>query len=499
MQRFWISIILLVYSATAWCGEGQHYTKPVWLVVTRKMFIDEIKPLVEKRKKDGYKVVCSTSSVKQSIQNTDPSPSFLLLVGDCEKGKEDTPWYIPTLWRKLYRWRKIQDEEFASDMLYGDMDNDLIPDIPVGRLPVRNKGQVKAVISKIISYEKQPRQLSDLNVIIWAGAPGYSAVVDAFAMNAVRVFIGQNLPQWIYPRLILADRNDPFCSWPSMQPELFADLLKEGGVVSLMVGHSTTSSFFSMRYNRRSVRFGVSQLRFLSMSEKILPPIIQTTCYTGNFTCPSFSLAKEMFLLSKGPVAVIGATTESQPLTNGYTDLCLASELGSADHRLGVFFLNAQKKMLTYRNFIMEKMLKNAEGKLEENINIKKLKCDQILMYVILGDPATRLKLPEKLICVTEKKEEGVYWKAGKPSGADMLYVTFKPDNRKTEMAANSATKEQAEKRYKEADKVYEFTVLERMEKNKEWKGMIDKNGILRLVAIGSQKSYVYSSMIRIP
>ena len=49
------------------------------------------------------------------------------------------------------------------------------------------------------------------------------------------------------------------------------------------------------------------------------------------------------------------------------------------------------------RDFMMEHLLKDAEGKLEDEISVGKLKRDQILMYALLGDPATHLRIPDLL------------------------------------------------------------------------------------------------------
>ncbi len=72
-------------------------------------------------------------------------------------------------------------------------------------------------------------------------------------------------------------------------------------------------------------------------------------------------------------------------------------------------------------------MLQDAEGKLEDEIDIAKLRRDQALMYAILGDPAMKLKLPvpapDSLGLITEKIEGGWTWTVPKPEGATRLIV----------------------------------------------------------------------------
>ena len=45
----------------------------------------------------------------------------------------------------------------------------------------------------------------------------------------------------------------------------------------------------------------------------------------------------------------------------------------------------------------MEMMLRDVEGKLDKEMDEAKLRRDQLLMYAILGDPATHLRLPQPL------------------------------------------------------------------------------------------------------
>ena len=51
---------------------------------------------------------------------------------------------------------------------------------------------------------------------------------------------------------------------------------------------------------------------------------------------------------------------------------------------------------------------------------------DQVLMYELLGDPATRLRLPEKLQASVEKIDGKWHWRAVKPPRAAQLEVGFR-------------------------------------------------------------------------
>ena len=68
----------------------------------------------------------------------DPAPEYLLIIGDVN--------HIP----------KSDETSNISDMYYGefDGDGDYIPEMFIGRLPVSDTNEVKAVVNKIIQYEK---------------------------------------------------------------------------------------------------------------------------------------------------------------------------------------------------------------------------------------------------------------------------------------------------------------------------------------------------------
>jgi hypothetical protein len=145
-------LLVVLLAAPAFAEREVTNEKPIWLVVTRPVFLKVIKPLAEMRSKDGFETFVSTRPIPEAIAALKRRPASLLLVGDDEPGKQEEPWYVPSRRRKLYRWRITQREEFASDALWGDFDGDLIPDVPVGRIPARTAEQLRPVVKKIIAF-----------------------------------------------------------------------------------------------------------------------------------------------------------------------------------------------------------------------------------------------------------------------------------------------------------------------------------------------------------
>jgi hypothetical protein len=473
--------------------------KPIWLAVTRPVFLEAVKPLAEVRSKDGFETVVSTKPIGEALAALKRRPAFLLLVGDDELGKQKEPWYVPSRRRKLYRWRAPQKKEFASDTLWGDFNSDLIPDIPVGRIPVRTAEQLKVVVNKIIAFEQKQPALDDLRLPIWAGAAGYNSMVNTMTTGLLLNTVRTNASEWSRPWIISADTSHSLCGWPFDQPGMFTRQLKRGGVMTVLMGHADSNHFFSMVFQGKGVGYVPAHFEDVLAAGKPGPPTVIIACSAGSFTGPRNCLCESLLLTPGGPVAVIGATTESHPLTNYFSGLCLVRERGEKDKRLGTVWLAAQQKAMKTRDFIIERMLVNIEGKLEEKMNVARLRRDQILMYALLGDPATRLHLPDKLGGKIERLDDGWHWQVDKPKDATRLYVGLRPAGQNFPTAELPLEKEAARKRFDQANATFDFQPLAELAADKAWKGTINKEGTLRFVAVARKRIYAVTFDLKFP
>jgi hypothetical protein len=474
--------------------------KPIWLVVTRPRFQEAVKPLEQKRSKDGFETLISTKPVAEAIAALKRRPAFLLLVGDDEPGKQKEPWYVPSRRTELYRWRQwSQREEFASDTLWGDLDGDLVPDIPVGRIPVRTTEQLKLVVKKIIAFEQRQPTLDDLRLPIWAGAPGFNPMVDSLTTMLLLNIVRDNASEWLRPWLLSADKMHPLCGWPPDHSTKFTKQLKRGGISAVLIGHGMTDYFHSMTFKNKRISYAAADAKDALARAPAAPPLIIIACYCGSFAEKENCLAESLLLMPGGPVAVIGATTESHPLPNYFSGLCLLRTLSGGDRRLGSMWLNSQRQAMKSRDFIIERLLMHAEGKLEEKIDVAKLRRDGILMYALLGDPATRLHLPDNLEGKIERLNDGWRWRVDKPKDATRLYVGIRPAGRDFPTVQLPLEKEAARKRFEQANVTFGFEPLAELTADKPWKGTINKEGILRLVAVGPKCIYVVTFNLKPP
>jgi hypothetical protein len=460
--------------------------KPLWLVVGSAELTEPLKALAEKRRSEGFETLVSDRPVAEVVAAASRRPDFLLLVGDDEPGQEKSPWFLPAKRKKLYRWRSVQPQDFPSDAAWGELDGDGVPAIPVGRIPARTRAQVELVVRKILAFESQPPTAADLQLTVWLGSPEYNAAINAMASGLGVTMIQTKGPQWLRPWFVSGNPSDPFCGWPPTQPAKFTRQMKQGGILSVLMGHASADAFYSMQFADKPISYTADDAAGELGKGPPLPPMVFFSCESGNFTRPRPCQAKSLLFLPGGPVATIGATTESHPLTNYFSGVCLLAALGGQEKRLGAIWLSAQRHASRTRDFLMELLLRDVEGTLEKEINVEKLRHDEMLMYALLGDPATRLRLPEPLEASVERAESGWRWRARRPPGATHLEVGF----RKPQALAMSPDKkptsaEEADKAADAANACFAFTAQPSPPNDGSWTGICDRPGWLRLVAIG--------------
>jgi len=466
--------------------------KPVWLAVTTPGLAEGLKPLVEKRQQEGFEAVVSTDPVGEAIKKAGKRLAYLVLVGDDERGQEAQPWYVGAKRVKAYPWHEGQAVEFASDPAWGDLNGDKVPDVPVGRIPARTKEQVELIVGKILSYEKAPATADDLRLPFWGGPAGYGPTIDNMSTGMLLTSIKFHAPRWCVPWLICGPQNSVLAGVATDQAKLYTDQVRRGGVLAVLMGHGNTGSFAG------TFSYTVRQAQDTLSKGPVAPPMVVFTCLCGDFTAKD-CLTKAFLMLPGGPVATIGATAESHPLTNYYSGVSLLRALKGNQTRLGDVWMTTQREMLGMRNVLAETMLSKVEGTGGGDIDIPALKRDQFLMYALLGDPATHLKLPQKLEVTVERKGNVWEWKAVKPQGSDHLEAGYRAEIKASSNRELAKDNTEARRIFNEFNAGLDFAPITSLGAKDEWKGIVDKEGWLRLVATGGPQLYVGVVQLKIP
>ena len=142
------------------------------VVISYKDFLEALEPLKQQREAQGLSVALldvedlydefnfgnkSPQAIRDFLVRTmaqwHKAPSFVLLVGDSSfdprnyfgEGDYD---FVPT------KILETSNMETASDDWFADLDDDGLPNMAVGRIPVRTPEDIAAVVTKILGYEK---------------------------------------------------------------------------------------------------------------------------------------------------------------------------------------------------------------------------------------------------------------------------------------------------------------------------------------------------------
>ncbi|GAJ11238.1 unnamed protein product, partial [marine sediment metagenome] len=211
-----------------------------------------------------------------------------------------------------------------------------------------------------------------------------------------------------------------------------------------------------MRLNGKTITYSAAHARKVLAIGKPAPPMVIIACNTGRFEGHENCLAESLLLMPAGPVAVVAATTESHELTNYFVALCLSQQLGEKNKRFGSIWLAAQHKAINTRDIIMERILCNAD----EKADLAKVRRDHILMYALLGDPATPLHLPDRLHASVKYTPGTWHWDVPKPQGATKLYAGLRPSVQVLSRIAPQSEKAAALKLFQQANDTFAFKPL---------------------------------------
>jgi hypothetical protein len=384
----------------------------LYLVVTRDLFSETMERWVAERRKNGFDVLIrtwkrapSTTEIRDWIrQQADKNGGpcrYILIVGDCGADEEKWgEWHIPSI-KYEFQFNQ-QAHKFVTDALYGDLDRNGSPDVPVGRLAVRSTSQLKVQIRKILTYQNRKPAPGRFRAVIWAGAKGYTPEI-----RYITGFMTERLPQWISP-FIIDGAVHPGCSgYLTDQPAVFLGQLGQSPFLSVVASHGSFRSVTLASYRGKDNFLSVEDVAQMT-SPGPSGVMFLLGCDSGRFnTSRSLgpSLSEAFAGHPGGPVGVVAATAETNPLTNYFFAEAMIDQLDSPKRTIGDFMIGVQRTL--YRKG-KRSLAENAQGdqlakRLMASVPDNERKVlfapehlrHEVLMYNLLGDPACELKLPQ--------------------------------------------------------------------------------------------------------
>lgn len=471
--------------------------KPVWLVVTRPMFVEPLEPLVAQRCRQGYETVVSTEPLADALQSLSRAPECILIVGDHDDTALDAPWCVPTFRLVSSFHYPGRLPIYSCDMLFGDLDGDGAPDVPVGRIPVRTAGDLTTVVDKILWYEQRPPSLDDLRLPVWTGKPDFGAATDSMVGAFVLATLAAKAHGWEELWLLTADEQHPLSCDASDEAPQFIAQVHRGGALAAMMGHGLDQFFVSRRAigtpNAEPHAYTILDAWRDFTEGRPAPPLFIFACYCGEFSSRARSLAEVFLQRPAGPVAVVAATDRSHPLMNYYASVCLLQAIGGGTKPIGELWLDVQRGALEQRDPILDRLAVSLDSDIAVVSDLDEIRGSHLLMYALLGDPAMPLRLPERLEVTVERcGNPGEWrWRAEKPRGALSLHVGLRPQQTPLARSPKRLTREGALDRLAKANSRFVFATIEQLDEGQPWEGVVTGEGTLRLVAMSGDKLYV--------
>jgi len=379
------------------------------LVVSPPIFDAALQPWVERRQAEGYQITRlsvasrSADSVDFGIQTapvatpdelraeirrfalSPPGPesvAAVVLVGDG----------APTL-SAPFGWRDVvpaprlapqvvqlfgSEDHLATDSFYSDLDDDGVPDVPLGRFPVETPAELTALVAKIARYETASpvgdwtRKINvvagpnglDLSVVgsspddasaaPSAALAGLSSFVDSVVDNMSRQLFSEFLPQEYAVSLTRCSLKSEFCPYPPTFGRTFLDRANEGALFLVYLGHGRVFGLDRLT-TASGGDYGVFEIDDVPSlrSPNAAPIALFFSCYAGAYDANEPCLAEAIALSPNGPVAAIAASRRTAPygmcvLGSSLLDAAFDEANSNADKplTLGEIFLRAQRKTL---------------------------------------------------------------------------------------------------------------------------------------------------------
>jgi len=339
-----------------------------FVIISHGDFIDSLSSLETLRRSQGLSVgvvdiedvydefnfgMKSPQALKDFLSHAGSSwsrqPRFVLLVGDASYDPRNFLGYgeldfVPT---KLIDTVHL---ETASDDWFVDFDNDGLPEMAIGRLPVQTAEEAATVVSKMIGYEKSGEKKEALLVADRVDRAG------DFDFDAASEEVRALLPTPILVRKIFRGQ---FSSDAQAKAELLGGI-NQGPLLVNFMGHGSLEVWRGGLLTTDDAENLINGLH--------LPLFVNMTCLNGFFQAPYADSMAEALLKAQGGGAI--AIWASSGMTQPGGQLKVNKEL--------------VRQLFNGENVtIGEAAMKAKRAVIDQDIR---------RTWILFGDPATRLR-----------------------------------------------------------------------------------------------------------
>ncbi|MGM0490310.1 MAG: C25 family cysteine peptidase [Planctomycetota bacterium] len=405
---------------------GMAAAGPDTVVVSPPAYLEALRPWVAHRAAQGH-TFAFVSNAGTAVQIRDEIREqaelgglrFVLLVGDAEPAGGTDPATrarsIPAFMAKAkvnVRWHSTP--ELPTDNWYADLDEDGIPDLAVGRLPVDSPQELARLVDRIIRYETEgwPGQWRQ-RVNLVAGMGGFGPLLDPVVEMATKKFLTTGIPSTYRTTMTYGSWRSPFCPNPYQFHDKTIQRFNEGCLFWVYIGHG-----YPYQLDRVHVPGGSHHILSVADMPRLqnqngIPIAVFLACYAGAYDQPWDCLAEQMLRARGGPVAVLAGSRVTMPygmavLGGGLMHECFQEQTET----LGEIVLNAKRQMANNSPKRTRRKLLDLLGR-AVGPNPKLLheeRREHVLLFNLFGDPLTRMPYPQTIeLDVAENATAGTF------------------------------------------------------------------------------------------
>jgi len=333
---------------------------------------------------------------------TRPAPTYVLLMGDGHYDFRDytgygEPVYMPPYLANVdpYMGETAADNRYVC--VSGD---DILPDMHIGRLPVRSSAEAAALVAKIIAYEQNPPPGNWNQQALFVAdnaddAGDFAALSDIIINN---YFPSPYIPERVYYGVTHLT--------PAAARAAIQGAINDGRLIVNYVGHASVQLWAQEQLLR------LSDVPALTNTGR-LPLMTPMTCVEGYFIYPSPAGADGSSL----------AETIVRPAQTGAIASWSPTGMGLT---IGHDYLNRGLYQAIFFDDVIRVGAATTQGKLYLYANTGDYR-DLLDTYVLLGDPALRLNLLPADVRITKTATPSGPLRPGDPLTYTLTYSNTGP------------------------------------------------------------------------
>jgi hypothetical protein len=369
----------------------------------------------------------------QRLREHTPALRYVLLVGDSTLDRTDIQ-EAPTLPALMARTQ--YNGATAADTLYveGDGPPEVEPPV-VGRLPFADLSLLDLFVTRLIAYETAPPRDASRRTLRFLASEGrFGPLADMMIEQLFKRIVGTAVSPAYETEITFASQASTFL-WPPREfNQKVIEGLNEGALFFTYIGHGFTQGFDDLRVGTE--RFPILHLADAGkVQTRGTPPVlIAIACNTAEWDHPrNPGLGEALLAQPAGPIAYLGASRICHPAGNAFLGRSLARAMfppgdgvgAGGERRLGDVLARARREVLDPRRDDPNELRLLTLGTstlLPPGTSLERLKQEAFWLYNLLGDPATRLAVPDTELAVTARRDgEAVEVEVrGAPDGAEL-------------------------------------------------------------------------------